>query len=174
MTVKNPFQHIVEPLDPKEPKRQFYNLSKLGDPRYGKQFFARSLSDMCSRKVHCLSVPQTACPSPSVSFWSLLSGIVMSFWWNAQMWKAFWAGSRPRLRLWRSHLDQPVSYSRTSRMWISFIGIWIWIGIAINRKHLRITVVFSNYFVTIELKFYQQKTAQIMQCSSKNLLQAKL
>ena len=34
-TVKNPFQHIVEPLDPKDPKHQFYNLSKLGDPRYG-------------------------------------------------------------------------------------------------------------------------------------------
>lgn len=34
-TVNNPFQHIVEPLDPKDPTQQFYNLSKLGDPRYG-------------------------------------------------------------------------------------------------------------------------------------------
>ncbi|KAK5876256.1 hypothetical protein CesoFtcFv8_027244 [Champsocephalus esox] len=33
-TVNNPFQHIVEPLDPKDPTQQFYNLSKLGDPRY--------------------------------------------------------------------------------------------------------------------------------------------
>lgn len=35
MTANNPFQHLVEPLDPKDPKQQFYNLSKLGDPRYG-------------------------------------------------------------------------------------------------------------------------------------------
>nr|XP_020450657.1 cytoplasmic aconitate hydratase [Monopterus albus] len=34
VTVKNPFQHIVESLDPKNPKQQFFNLSKLGDPRY--------------------------------------------------------------------------------------------------------------------------------------------
>ncbi|KAF3836799.1 hypothetical protein F7725_004263 [Dissostichus mawsoni] len=36
-TVNNPFQHIVEPLDPKDPTQQFYNLSKLGDPRYGNE-----------------------------------------------------------------------------------------------------------------------------------------
>lgn len=35
MTVENPFQHIIEPLDPKDSKQQFYNLTKLGDPRYG-------------------------------------------------------------------------------------------------------------------------------------------
>lgn len=34
-TGKNPFQHIVEPLDPKDANQQFYNLTKLGDPRYG-------------------------------------------------------------------------------------------------------------------------------------------
>ncbi|XP_034532421.1 cytoplasmic aconitate hydratase [Notolabrus celidotus] len=33
-TVKNPFQHIVESLDADDPTLQFYNLSKLGDPRY--------------------------------------------------------------------------------------------------------------------------------------------
>ncbi|XP_029023113.1 cytoplasmic aconitate hydratase [Betta splendens] len=33
-TVKNPFSHIVEPLDPSDPKKLFFNLSKLGDPRY--------------------------------------------------------------------------------------------------------------------------------------------
>lgn len=33
--MKNPFQHILEPLDGKDPKQQFYNLKKLGDPRYG-------------------------------------------------------------------------------------------------------------------------------------------
>uniref|UniRef100_UPI0037E97D69 cytoplasmic aconitate hydratase n=1 Tax=Semicossyphus pulcher TaxID=241346 RepID=UPI0037E97D69 len=39
-TVKNPFQHIVEPLDPEDPKKQFYNLSKLGDPRYDRLPFS--------------------------------------------------------------------------------------------------------------------------------------
>lgn len=34
--MNNPFNHIVEPLDPSDPKQQFFNLSKLGDPRYGK------------------------------------------------------------------------------------------------------------------------------------------
>uniref|UniRef100_A0A665UPC6 Cytoplasmic aconitate hydratase n=1 Tax=Echeneis naucrates TaxID=173247 RepID=A0A665UPC6_ECHNA len=32
--VINPFQHIVEPLDPSDPEQKFYNLSKLGDNRY--------------------------------------------------------------------------------------------------------------------------------------------
>ncbi|XP_073330604.1 cytoplasmic aconitate hydratase [Pagrus major] len=39
-TVNNPFQHIVEPLDPKDPKQLFYNLSKLGDPRYDRLPFS--------------------------------------------------------------------------------------------------------------------------------------
>ncbi|KAM7365986.1 hypothetical protein PAMP_015459 [Pampus punctatissimus] len=39
-TVSNPFQHIVEPLDPKDPKQRFYNLSKLGDPRYDRLPFS--------------------------------------------------------------------------------------------------------------------------------------
>ncbi|XP_062305062.1 cytoplasmic aconitate hydratase isoform X2 [Osmerus eperlanus] len=30
----NPFAHIVEDLDPSHPEHKFYNLSKLGDPRY--------------------------------------------------------------------------------------------------------------------------------------------
>ncbi|XP_068164126.1 cytoplasmic aconitate hydratase [Antennarius striatus] len=38
--VKNPFQHIVEPLDPKDPTQLFYNLSKLGDPRYDRLPFS--------------------------------------------------------------------------------------------------------------------------------------
>uniref|UniRef100_A0AAQ5Y714 Cytoplasmic aconitate hydratase n=1 Tax=Amphiprion ocellaris TaxID=80972 RepID=A0AAQ5Y714_AMPOC len=33
-TVQNPFQHLVEALDPSDQTRQFFNLSKLGDPRY--------------------------------------------------------------------------------------------------------------------------------------------
>lgn len=78
---------------------------------------------MCSREVHCSSVPQTVCRSPSGSSWSLLSGTVMSFWWSGPMWKASSTGSRPRLKLWRSHSDQPVSSSRTSRMWSLFICI---------------------------------------------------
>uniref|UniRef100_A0A7N5ZX18 Cytoplasmic aconitate hydratase n=1 Tax=Anabas testudineus TaxID=64144 RepID=A0A7N5ZX18_ANATE len=39
-TMNNPFNHIVEPLDPKEPKQQFFNLSKLGDPRYDRLPFS--------------------------------------------------------------------------------------------------------------------------------------
>nr|XP_046236539.1 cytoplasmic aconitate hydratase [Scatophagus argus]XP_046236540.1 cytoplasmic aconitate hydratase [Scatophagus argus] len=39
-TVQNPFQDIVEPLDPKDPKQQFYNLSRLGDPRYDRLPFS--------------------------------------------------------------------------------------------------------------------------------------
>uniref|UniRef100_A0AAY3ZU51 aconitate hydratase n=1 Tax=Denticeps clupeoides TaxID=299321 RepID=A0AAY3ZU51_9TELE len=34
--MSNPFAHIVEPLDPQRPDHKFFNLSKLGDPRYGK------------------------------------------------------------------------------------------------------------------------------------------
>uniref|UniRef100_A0A1A8LB67 Cytoplasmic aconitate hydratase n=2 Tax=Nothobranchius pienaari TaxID=704102 RepID=A0A1A8LB67_9TELE len=33
-TGKNPFQHIVEPLDPKNSDQLFFNLLNLGDPRY--------------------------------------------------------------------------------------------------------------------------------------------
>ncbi|KAM9424095.1 cytoplasmic aconitate hydratase [Pholidichthys leucotaenia] len=40
MSVQNPFQQIVEPLDPSDLKRQFFNLSKLGDPRYGRLPFS--------------------------------------------------------------------------------------------------------------------------------------
>lgn len=32
--VDNPFQYLVEPLSPDDPQQCFYNLSKLGDPRY--------------------------------------------------------------------------------------------------------------------------------------------
>ncbi|KAM9335950.1 cytoplasmic aconitate hydratase [Symphorus nematophorus] len=39
-TVNNPFQHTVEPLDPNDPKQQFYNLTKLGDPRYDRLPFS--------------------------------------------------------------------------------------------------------------------------------------
>uniref|UniRef100_A0A8C4ED86 Cytoplasmic aconitate hydratase n=1 Tax=Dicentrarchus labrax TaxID=13489 RepID=A0A8C4ED86_DICLA len=39
-TVNNPFQHLVEPLDPKDPQQQFYNLAKLGDPRYDRLPFS--------------------------------------------------------------------------------------------------------------------------------------
>lgn len=83
--VKNPFEHIVEPLDPKDPKQQFFNLSKLGDPRYG-----RSTSTLNANVKHlvgahnqevftCTCAPQTVCRSPSGSSWNLLSGTVMSF-----------------------------------------------------------------------------------------------
>ncbi|KAM8882292.1 cytoplasmic aconitate hydratase isoform 1-T2 [Synchiropus picturatus] len=32
--VTNPFDHVLEPLDPEIPGHRFYNLTKLGDPRY--------------------------------------------------------------------------------------------------------------------------------------------
>lgn len=34
-SVENPFKHIVEPLDSQDAQQCFYNLCKLGDPRYG-------------------------------------------------------------------------------------------------------------------------------------------
>uniref|UniRef100_A0A1A8GMI3 Cytoplasmic aconitate hydratase n=2 Tax=Nothobranchius korthausae TaxID=1143690 RepID=A0A1A8GMI3_9TELE len=34
VTGKNPFQRIIEPLDPKNSNQQFFNLLSLGDPRY--------------------------------------------------------------------------------------------------------------------------------------------
>uniref|UniRef100_A0A3P9C4Z7 aconitate hydratase n=1 Tax=Maylandia zebra TaxID=106582 RepID=A0A3P9C4Z7_9CICH len=48
-TVKNPFEHIVEPLDPKHPEQQFFNLSKLGDPRYRLPFSIRVLLESAVR-----------------------------------------------------------------------------------------------------------------------------
>ncbi|KAM3857723.1 cytoplasmic aconitate hydratase [Diretmus argenteus] len=38
--MNNPYQHIVESLDPKDPDQRFYNLSKLGDPRYDRLPFS--------------------------------------------------------------------------------------------------------------------------------------
>ncbi|XP_061748872.1 cytoplasmic aconitate hydratase-like isoform X1 [Nerophis ophidion] len=39
-TVTNPFQHIVDLLDPKIANQMFYNLSKLEDPRYNRLPFS--------------------------------------------------------------------------------------------------------------------------------------
>ncbi|XP_068611804.1 cytoplasmic aconitate hydratase [Brachionichthys hirsutus] len=38
--VTNPFRRIVEPLDLEDPKQLFYNLSRLGDPRYDRLPFS--------------------------------------------------------------------------------------------------------------------------------------
>ncbi|XP_029522796.1 cytoplasmic aconitate hydratase [Oncorhynchus nerka] len=38
--MSNPFAHIVEALDPNIPDHKFYNLSKLGDPRYDRLPFS--------------------------------------------------------------------------------------------------------------------------------------
>uniref|UniRef100_A0AAR2LUH8 Cytoplasmic aconitate hydratase n=1 Tax=Pygocentrus nattereri TaxID=42514 RepID=A0AAR2LUH8_PYGNA len=32
--MSNPYAHIIEPLDPQKPEHKFFNLTKLGDPRY--------------------------------------------------------------------------------------------------------------------------------------------
>ncbi|KAK1175831.1 cytoplasmic aconitate hydratase [Acipenser oxyrinchus oxyrinchus] len=39
-TMSNPYAHLVEPLDPQKPENKFYNLCKLGDPRYGRLPFS--------------------------------------------------------------------------------------------------------------------------------------
>ncbi|KAK6494101.1 cytoplasmic aconitate hydratase [Huso huso] len=39
-TMSNPYAHLVEPLDPQKPEKKFYNLCKLGDPRYGRLPFS--------------------------------------------------------------------------------------------------------------------------------------
>lgn len=33
--MSNPFAHLVEPLDPAQPGKKFFNLNKLKDSRYG-------------------------------------------------------------------------------------------------------------------------------------------
>ncbi|XP_030050090.1 cytoplasmic aconitate hydratase [Microcaecilia unicolor] len=38
--MQNPFANIAEPLDPKLPEKKFYNLNKLGDPRYARLPFS--------------------------------------------------------------------------------------------------------------------------------------
>lgn len=38
--MSNPYAHLVEPLDPQKPENKFYNLCKLGDPRYGRLPFS--------------------------------------------------------------------------------------------------------------------------------------
>lgn len=40
--MESPYAHIREALDPQNPGRKFYNLSKLEDPRYGKMSEAES------------------------------------------------------------------------------------------------------------------------------------
>lgn len=84
-SVENPFKHIVEPLDSQDLQQRFYNLCKLGDPRYGSSSMNHisvlftSLRSMIT-KVFTLSFSQSVCHFPSGSSWSLLSGTVMSFW----------------------------------------------------------------------------------------------
>ncbi|XP_040216242.1 cytoplasmic aconitate hydratase isoform X3 [Rana temporaria] len=38
--MSNPFQHLVEPLDPDEPDKKFFNLHKLNDERYARLPFS--------------------------------------------------------------------------------------------------------------------------------------
>ncbi|KAG8455057.1 hypothetical protein GDO86_001323, partial [Hymenochirus boettgeri] len=38
--MSNPFQHLAEPLDTAKPDKNFYNLIKLGDSRYGRLPFS--------------------------------------------------------------------------------------------------------------------------------------
>lgn len=41
--MSNPYAHIVEPLNSQKPEYKFFNLRKLGDPRYGKRIASDSL-----------------------------------------------------------------------------------------------------------------------------------
>lgn len=38
--MSNPFANLVEPLDPSQPARKFFNLNRLGDPRYARLPFS--------------------------------------------------------------------------------------------------------------------------------------
>lgn len=59
-SVENPFKHIVEPLDSPVPQQRFYNLCKLGDPRYGSSLMNHisvlftSLRSMITKGLLCL------------------------------------------------------------------------------------------------------------------------
>ncbi|CAL8325676.1 unnamed protein product [Lota lota] len=55
----NPFLHLVEALDPKDPQQRFFNLSKLGDPRYERlPFSVRVLLESAVRNCDGFLVKQ--------------------------------------------------------------------------------------------------------------------
>lgn len=57
-SAENPFNFLVEALNPDDPQQRFFNVSNLGDPRYGKRRHALTLL------VFCLSsAPSDACVS---------------------------------------------------------------------------------------------------------------
>ncbi|XP_057711134.1 cytoplasmic aconitate hydratase [Corythoichthys intestinalis] len=59
-TSMNPFQHIVEPLDPRVANQQFYNLSNLKDPRYDRlPFSIRVLLESAIRNCDGFLVKQS-------------------------------------------------------------------------------------------------------------------
>ncbi|KAL0970326.1 hypothetical protein UPYG_G00240490 [Umbra pygmaea] len=58
--MSNSFAHIVEPLDPNHPGKKFYNLSKLGDPRYDRlPFSIRVLLESAVRNCDGFLVKQS-------------------------------------------------------------------------------------------------------------------
>uniref|UniRef100_A0A4W5KII2 Cytoplasmic aconitate hydratase n=1 Tax=Hucho hucho TaxID=62062 RepID=A0A4W5KII2_9TELE len=58
--MSNPFAHIVEALDPNKPDHKFYNLSKLGDPRYDRlPFSIRVLLESAVRNCDGFLVKQS-------------------------------------------------------------------------------------------------------------------
>ncbi|XP_061665116.1 cytoplasmic aconitate hydratase [Syngnathoides biaculeatus] len=59
-TATNPFQHLVEPLDPQVANQLFYNLSKLEDPRYASlPFSIRVLLESAVRNCDGFLVKQS-------------------------------------------------------------------------------------------------------------------
>lgn len=69
--MSNPFANLVEPLDPSQPARKFFNLNRLGDPRYGMLVIFRELfhAEICLGAVYdwlhthgCWETEQSKCP----------------------------------------------------------------------------------------------------------------
>ncbi|XP_073408566.1 cytoplasmic aconitate hydratase isoform X2 [Dendrobates tinctorius] len=58
--MSNPFQHLVEPLNPAEPDKKFYNLRKLNDARYARlPFSIRVLLESAIRNCDGFLVKRT-------------------------------------------------------------------------------------------------------------------
>lgn len=119
-SVGNPFHFLVEALNPDEPQQRFYNLSKLGDPRYGKRRLGLTLESCCGRPSEmtvcvCWSDCQSVCRFPSASCWSRQSGTAISSWSRAPTWRTSSTGSKPSPRMWRFRSDQLGLSCRTSR-----------------------------------------------------------
>lgn len=151
-SVENPFKYLVESLNPDDPQQRFYNLSKLGDPRYGKQHLALSHLHSCvllwfnRLTCVCWSDCQSACRFPSASCWSQQWGTVMNSWSRAPTWKTSSTGSKPSLKMWRFPSDQLGLSCRTSRMFIQSSLVVLNDSICIEINHLQLERRSISYY----------------------------